>query len=150
MMPEVPKPLILKGYNVFVDSEIPENSIEFDKNGRLLSNKQDFLRFIQQILLNEFEYLPEKNNNTKYSDEEKSKKNKSKKLKKHKKRIKNMKEFRSKNAPSDSGNNLDYHRKFSSTDDFNNSPYYKQPFSASTSSSSQTIPNNSNADSSMS
>lgn len=131
------KPLIHKSYIDFIDTEIPENSIEIDEHGHIISDQLSVLKFID-FLLQEYPNLDESNHNNKIKNEEKSKKNKRKKVKK---RIKNMNDFRNIKSGSNSSNNLDYHRKISNSQDFNNPPYFNQPFSASGSGSFENIPN---------
>lgn len=49
----------LHNYNDFVETaEIPEESIEIDSRGRIISNKTSLLKFID-FLITQFEYCPE-------------------------------------------------------------------------------------------
>jgi hypothetical protein len=100
------EPKIYRNYDDFIDdSDIPENSLVFDEQGRIISNKTSLLKFID-FLLTQYDYCPENNNTDKYDNDgnklkkKKSKKNKPKKishdelsLKQKKKRIKNMNHF---------------------------------------------------------
>lgn len=104
----LPQSQIHRTYNDFIeDDEIPENSIQFDHEGRIVSDQLSVLKFIQ-FLLKEYEYLPEGKDNKKLNDKEESKK---KKTKKRKKRIKTMNQFThgSSNYPSSIGNSFDYY-----------------------------------------
>ena len=70
------EPKIHRNYNDYIESDIPENSIELDSSGRIVSNKTKLLSFIN-FLLSEVEYCPESSNNNKFNDKEKPKKKKS-------------------------------------------------------------------------
>ena len=142
----LPQSQIYRTYNDFIeDADIPENSIEFDEDGRIVSDQLSVLNFIQ-FLLKEYEYLPEKKHNKTLGNEDNPNKKKSKKLK----NLKRIKRFKMNNYPLNTGNNLDYHRTIGNTPDFNNTPYYNQPFSSSGSSFSQNIPIDPNNESSIS
>lgn len=71
---------IHRNYNDFVDNNIPSNSIELDKKGRIISNKTSLLRYID-FLLTQVEYCPESNNNKEFKENGKKKKTSKKKLK---------------------------------------------------------------------
>jgi len=104
----LPQSQIHRTYNDFIeDDEIPENSIELDDEGRIVSSKLRLLKFVQ-FLLQQYDYLPESTDNKKFKSKEKSKK---KKTKKRKKRIKTMNQFThgSSNYPSSIGNSFDYY-----------------------------------------
>ncbi|WP_297085424.1 hypothetical protein [uncultured Draconibacterium sp.] len=118
-----PKPPFYKKYEDFVSEYAPKiNSIEFDENGKIISDQLSVLNFID-FLLKEIEHLPESK--------------KSKKKKKNRKLIKNN-NINNK----DSGKNyLDYHRRIGNSQDFNSPPYFNQPFSPSSSGSLDNIPN---------
>ena len=97
------QPKIHRNYNDYIESDIPDNSIELDSSGRIISNKLSVLNFVD-FLLSEYDFLPE-NNNEFNNDSHKLKKNKSKKknrnnissnglsLKQKKKKLKNMDHF---------------------------------------------------------
>ena len=141
-----PKPILYRKYEDFVESEMPENSIELDSQGHIISDQISVLNFIQ-FLLNELEYLPEMKN-TNISEKEKNKYLKKKKRKKRKKHIKNINQFGNKNYPSNN-NSIDYQNPIN-IKDFDTKGYYNQPFSSSSSSSLENIPNVSDNDSSIS
>lgn len=133
-----PKIKLHKKYEDFINNpDIANNSIEIDEHGHIISDQLSVLKFID-FLLQEYPNLDESKNYNKIKNEKKSKKNKRKKLKK---RIKNMNDFRTKNSVSNSGNNLDYHRRIGNSQDFNSTPYFNQPFSSSGAGSLENIPN---------
>jgi hypothetical protein len=71
------QPQIHKNYDDFIeDSDIPKNSIVFDEEGRIVSNKLSLLNFID-FLLTQYDYLPE-SNKYKESDNDEGKSNKKK------------------------------------------------------------------------
>lgn len=92
--------LKLHNYDDFIETaEIPEESIEIDSKGRIVSNRTSLLKFID-FLITQYEYCPEKKSYKEFEDEANMKKNSEKKvqnsklsLKKRIKRIKNMKHF---------------------------------------------------------
>ena len=99
------EPNIQRNYNDYIESDIPENSIEIDTSGRIVSDRLSLLNFIQ-FLLSEYDYLPENNSNDEFdNDGHKLKKKKSKKKKRNndfakgltlrqkKKRIQNLDHF---------------------------------------------------------
>ena len=100
------KPKIYRNYNDYIESDIPENSIELDEDGRIISNKLSLLNFIE-FLLSQYDFLHENNNidemDNNRSHKLKKKKSKKKKhnndssdglsLKQKKKRIQNMDHF---------------------------------------------------------
>jgi len=94
------KPNIHRNYCDFIDSEIPENSIELDENGHIISNKNSLLKFVD-FLLSEYDYLPEGKKNDKKKSKKKLKEIPYHKLslKQKKKRIQNI--DHSKNGPSE-------------------------------------------------
>ena len=90
----------LHNYNDFMQtSEIPDDSIEIDSRGRIISNKTSLLKFID-FLISQYEYCPEKKSTEEFADEVKKKQNTEKKvpnsklsLKKRIRIIKNMKHY---------------------------------------------------------
>lgn len=109
-----PEPVICKKFEDFVNEYDPQtNSIEFDENGNIISNQLSVLNFID-FLLNEFDYLPES-------------KTKKKSKKRRRKIIKNS---------SDAGGSY----KIAASQDYNNEPYFNQPFSASQPASLEDVP----------
>ncbi|KAF0238495.1 MAG: hypothetical protein FD181_998 [Prolixibacteraceae bacterium] len=105
--------LKLHNYNDFMQtSEIPDESIEIDSSGRIISNKTSLLKFID-FLVTQFEYCPENKSTEEFEDEGEKKKNTEKavpysklSLKKRKRIIQNMKHY-----PIDSS----YYTKYGST-----------------------------------
>ena len=94
------KPNIHRNYCDFIESDIPENSIELDKNGHIVSNKNSLLRFVD-FLLSQYDFLPESKKNGKKKSKKKSKEIPYHKLslKQKKKRIQNI--DHSRNGPSE-------------------------------------------------
>jgi hypothetical protein len=95
--------LKLHNYKDFVETaEIPEESIEIDSRGRIISNKTSLLKFID-FLITQFEYCPEQKStdNLLENPEKTNKKRNSEKkvpysklsLKKRKRIIQNMKHY---------------------------------------------------------
>lgn len=103
----------LHNYDDFVEtSEMPEESIEIDSMGRIVSNRTSLLKFID-FLVTQYEYCPEKKSTKEFEDEVEKKQNTEKKvsnskpsLKQRIRRIKNMKHY-----PIDSN----YYNKYGST-----------------------------------
>ncbi|HCY77673.1 MAG TPA: hypothetical protein DHV28_17310 [Ignavibacteriales bacterium] len=87
-------------YDDFIETaEIPEESIEIDSKGRIVSNRTSLLKFID-FLVTQFEYCPEKKSTKEFEDEVEKKQNTEKKvpysqlsLKQRIRRIKNMKHY---------------------------------------------------------
>jgi hypothetical protein len=98
------KPNIHRNYCDFIKSDIPKNSIELNKNGHIISNKNSLLKFVD-FLLSEYDFLPESKEEGINLNKKKSKKKNKKipyhklSLKQKKKRIQNI--DHSRNGPSE-------------------------------------------------
>lgn len=103
----------LHSYDDFVETaEIPDESIEIDSSGRIISSKTSLLKFID-FLITQYKYCPENKSTEEFEDEGEKKKNTEKavpysklSLKKRKRIIQNMKHY-----PIDSS----YYTKYGST-----------------------------------